>query len=140
MWANSGGNFRPGTLFQAALCSRPNSGVAHVGPSGGSCPCPNFSFILSAGDGPVYSPATVLCRVSAADMFKEGKFKVLVGTDIASRGLDIDHVDVVVNYSLPTSTKGGPLSQSVFTKNEYFPEYLRLAGMRASGNQIQNGS
>jgi ATP-dependent RNA helicase DDX47/RRP3 len=44
-------------------------------------------------------------RQTSLGMFREGKFKVMVGTDVASRGLDIDHVDVVVNYSLPTSAK-----------------------------------
>ena len=29
------------------------------------------------------------------------KFKVLVATDIASRGLDVPHIEHVVNYDLP---------------------------------------
>ncbi|MGB9667508.1 MAG: DEAD/DEAH box helicase [Thermosulfidibacteraceae bacterium] len=33
--------------------------------------------------------------------FRNGKFNVLVATDVASRGLDINDVDVVVNYRLP---------------------------------------
>ena len=33
--------------------------------------------------------------------FKEKKFRVLVATDVASRGLDIDGVSHVVNYELP---------------------------------------
>ncbi len=37
---------------------------------------------------------------SLAD-FKKGKVKVLVATDIASRGLDIDSLPYVVNYELP---------------------------------------
>jgi ATP-dependent RNA helicase RhlE len=39
-------------------------------------------------------------RVLAA--FKQGKVRVLVATDIASRGLDIAHLPQVVNYELPS--------------------------------------
>ena len=33
--------------------------------------------------------------------FRSKKFKVLVATDIASRGLDVDHIEHVINYDLP---------------------------------------
>lgn len=40
-------------------------------------------------------------RTKALDGFKRGKVRVLVATDIAARGLDIDHLPHVVNYDLP---------------------------------------
>ncbi|MDD2724295.1 MAG: DEAD/DEAH box helicase [Methylovulum sp.] len=40
-------------------------------------------------------------RVKALDAFKEGKVTVLVATDIAARGLDIDNLPHVFNYDLP---------------------------------------
>ena len=40
-------------------------------------------------------------RVEALDGFKSGKFEVLVATDIAARGLDIEGVSHVINYSVP---------------------------------------
>ncbi len=40
-------------------------------------------------------------RTTALREFKEGKVSVLVATDIASRGLDIDQLPVVVNFDLP---------------------------------------
>ncbi|MNL21681.1 ATP-dependent RNA helicase RhlE [compost metagenome] len=40
-------------------------------------------------------------RVRAIDDFKSNKIRVLVATDIASRGLDIDNITHVINYDLP---------------------------------------
>jgi ATP-dependent RNA helicase RhlE len=40
-------------------------------------------------------------RVRALEDFKEGKVKVLVATDIAARGIDIEELPHVVNYDLP---------------------------------------
>jgi len=42
-------------------------------------------------------------RQRALSMFKNNKVKVLLATDIASRGLDISNVTHVVNYDLPES-------------------------------------
>jgi ATP-dependent RNA helicase RhlE len=40
-------------------------------------------------------------RVRALDGFKKGQTRVLVATDIASRGIDVDDVSHVFNYELP---------------------------------------
>jgi ATP-dependent RNA helicase RhlE len=40
-------------------------------------------------------------RQSALKAFKQGRVKVLVATDVASRGLDISDVSHVINYQLP---------------------------------------
>ncbi|MFT6849688.1 MAG: ATP-dependent RNA helicase RhlE [Sphingobacteriales bacterium] len=40
-------------------------------------------------------------RQRALNNFKEGKTKVLVATDIAARGIDVDDLELVVNYDLP---------------------------------------
>ncbi|MEX0375513.1 DEAD/DEAH box helicase [Spiribacter pallidus] len=40
-------------------------------------------------------------RTRALDGFKQGQVRVLVATDIAARGLDIDQLPHVVNYDLP---------------------------------------
>jgi ATP-dependent RNA helicase RhlB len=40
-------------------------------------------------------------RVKTLEAFRNGKFRVLVATDVAARGLHIDGVSHVVNYSLP---------------------------------------
>ncbi|HSG90455.1 MAG TPA: DEAD/DEAH box helicase [Pseudomonadales bacterium] len=40
-------------------------------------------------------------RTRALTGFKHGKIRVLVATDIAARGIDIDHLPQVVNFELP---------------------------------------
>lgn len=40
-------------------------------------------------------------RGRALDGFKSGEYKVLVATDLASRGLDVEHVSHVINYDVP---------------------------------------
>ncbi len=40
-------------------------------------------------------------RQKALGAFKEGKLKVLVATDIAARGIDVEDLALVVNYDLP---------------------------------------
>jgi len=41
-------------------------------------------------------------REAALDAFKNGSIKVLVATDVASRGLDVQGVRHVINYDMPT--------------------------------------
>ena len=40
-------------------------------------------------------------RLDALNKFKTGKVRVLVATDIASRGIDVDGITHVINYELP---------------------------------------
>ena len=40
-------------------------------------------------------------RERTLQQFRDGKLRVLVATDVAARGLDIDDVDAVINYDVP---------------------------------------
>merc|ERR1711915_428762 len=44
-------------------------------------------------------------RLSSLNKFKAKDRSILIATDVASRGLDIPHVDVVVNFDIPTHSK-----------------------------------
>ena len=44
-------------------------------------------------------------RERALKAFREGEVRVLVATDIAARGIDIDNVSHVINYNLPENPK-----------------------------------
>nr|CAD7456166.1 unnamed protein product [Timema tahoe] len=44
---------------------------------------------------------TVEQRISVLDRFREGKERVLITTNVLSRGIDVEQVTIVVNYDLP---------------------------------------
>jgi ATP-dependent RNA helicase RhlE len=44
-------------------------------------------------------------RIETLQKFKAGKLRVLVASDLASRGLDIPYLPFVINYELPRSPK-----------------------------------
>uniref|UniRef100_M8C8K5 DEAD-box ATP-dependent RNA helicase 10 n=1 Tax=Aegilops tauschii TaxID=37682 RepID=M8C8K5_AEGTA len=44
-------------------------------------------------------------RLGALNKFKAKEFNILICTDVASRGLDIQGVDVVMNYDIPMNSK-----------------------------------
>jgi len=50
----------------------------------------------------IHGDITQAKRTKALQQFKEGKFRVLVATDVAGRGLDIKDMDYVVNFELPS--------------------------------------
>ena len=41
-------------------------------------------------------------RERTIDQLKDGKLDILVATDVAARGLDVDRISHVVNYDIPT--------------------------------------
>jgi ATP-dependent RNA helicase RhlE len=49
----------------------------------------------------IHGDKTQAARLEALDAFKQGKLQVLVATDVAARGLDIDDLPLVVNFELP---------------------------------------
>ena len=63
-------------------------------------------------------------RTKALDGFKRGRFQVLVATDVAARGLDVDDITHVINYDLPVEAE------------TYVHRIGRTARAGASGNAI----
>ena len=51
----------------------------------------------------LHADRTMDQRRQAVEGFRGGRYKVLVATDIAARGLDIDGIHTVINYELPDS-------------------------------------
>ncbi|WP_457596785.1 DEAD/DEAH box helicase [Hydrogenimonas sp.] len=49
----------------------------------------------------IHGNKTQAARMKALKAFKEGRVRVLVATDVAARGIDIDKLSQVVNFDLP---------------------------------------
>jgi ATP-dependent RNA helicase RhlE len=49
----------------------------------------------------IHSNRTLAQRKEALDGFKNGRYRVLVATDIASRGIDVNGIELVINFDLP---------------------------------------
>jgi ATP-dependent RNA helicase RhlE len=62
-------------------------------------------FIRAAGHSAaeIHSDRTLMQRRAALDGFKQGKYRILVATDIAARGIDVNDIELVLNYDLPDS-------------------------------------
>ncbi|XP_060198484.1 DEAD-box ATP-dependent RNA helicase 10-like [Lycium barbarum] len=54
---------------------------------------------------PISGQMTQAKRLGALNKFKAGECNILICTDVASRGLDIPSVDMVINYDIPTNSK-----------------------------------
>jgi ATP-dependent RNA helicase RhlE len=44
-------------------------------------------------------------RREALEGFKSGKYRVLIATDIAARGIDVKNIELVINYDLPSNAE-----------------------------------
>jgi ATP-dependent RNA helicase RhlE len=49
----------------------------------------------------IHSDRSLLQRQEALQGFKSGKYRILVATDIAARGIDVKGIELVINYDLP---------------------------------------
>ncbi|KAL1358655.1 hypothetical protein HN51_003911 [Arachis hypogaea] len=66
--------------------------------------CHRLSLMLEVLDleaAALYSFKSQAQRLEALQRFKSGKVSILLATDVASRGLDIPTVDLVINYDVP---------------------------------------
>jgi len=53
----------------------------------------------------IHSNRSLNQRREALDGFKSGKYRVLVATDIAARGIDVTGIEVVINFDLPENAE-----------------------------------
>ncbi|MFA6601192.1 MAG: DEAD/DEAH box helicase [Candidatus Omnitrophota bacterium] len=53
----------------------------------------------------IHADRSLAQRREALDGFKAGKYRVLVATDIAARGIDVKGIELVINYDLPDESE-----------------------------------
>ncbi|MEW6674393.1 MAG: DEAD/DEAH box helicase, partial [Thermodesulfobacteriota bacterium] len=53
----------------------------------------------------IHSNRTLAQRKSALEGFKKGRYRILVATDIAARGIDVTDISLIVNFDLPDETE-----------------------------------
>ncbi|MCE5202740.1 MAG: DEAD/DEAH box helicase [Coriobacteriales bacterium] len=73
---------------------------------------------------PIHGGRTQAQRQKALEGFKSGRHRVLVATDVVSRGIDVDEISHVINYDLPN------------TAEDYVHRIGRTARAGASGSAI----
>ncbi|MHB9155034.1 MAG: DEAD/DEAH box helicase [Endomicrobiales bacterium] len=49
----------------------------------------------------IHSDRSLEQRTEALEGFKTGKYRILVATDIAARGIDVSSIELIINYDLP---------------------------------------
>lgn len=53
----------------------------------------------------IHSNRSLNQRLEALNGFKNGKYRVLIATDIAARGIDVTGIELVVNFDLPSTAE-----------------------------------
>ncbi|MEE9555457.1 MAG: DEAD/DEAH box helicase [candidate division Zixibacteria bacterium] len=53
----------------------------------------------------IHSDRSLMQRRRALDGFKRGKYRILIATDIAARGIDVSGIELVVNYDMPANSE-----------------------------------
>ena len=61
--------------------------------------------IIMKGTEALHGDIPQTAREKILNGFRSGRIPVLIATDVAARGLDIDHVDLVVHHGVPTSVE-----------------------------------
>lgn len=53
----------------------------------------------------IHSNRSLAQRTEAMHGFKHGKYRILVATDIAARGIDVQNIELVINFDLPDNSE-----------------------------------
>lgn len=100
----------------------------------------------------IHGDRNQLQRTKALDNFKQGLIRVLVATDVAARGLDIEELTHVINFELPNNpedyvhrigrtgragSKGLAISLVSKEENSALADIEKLLGIKIKAEQIE---
>lgn len=101
----------------------------------------------------LHSNKSLSQRRHALDGFKSGRYRVLVATDIAARGIDVSNIEMVINYDLPENPEdyihrigrtgragktGRALSFCALNQGHLVSKIERLMRLKLSRKQIKD--
>ncbi|KAF5362789.1 hypothetical protein D9757_011017 [Collybiopsis confluens] len=97
---------------------------------------------------PLHGDLSQSQRTGALSKFKSGERKVLVATDVASRGLDIPAVDLVLNYDMPLNlkdyihrvgraTRAGRAGKAILFTTQYDVEFVQRLETALGKNLVE---
>jgi ATP-dependent RNA helicase RhlE len=93
-------------------------------------------------------------RIKVLDMFKNKEIRVLVATDVAARGIDIDQLEVVINFNIPNvpetyihrigrtgraGEKGLAISLCSKDEREFLDRIEKLQGVKVTNSSLTLG-
>jgi ATP-dependent RNA helicase DDX47/RRP3 len=133
-----------------AVCLHGQMSQVRRKPTAGLCQFTNGRVpFISLHGRVVWVVSTQTKRLGALAKFTSQSHNILVATDVASRGLDIPHVDVIVNYDIPTHSKvgmgawgwagrfdSGPNRCGVWLRQDYIHRVGRTARAGRAGRAI----
>jgi ATP-dependent RNA helicase RhlE len=101
----------------------------------------------------LHSNRTQRERIEALEGFKSGKYEIMVATDIAARGLDVEGITHVINYDVPqhpedyvhrigrtgrAQTVGDAFTLVTIEENDYLRAIERFIGQKITRLKLEN--
>ena len=67
-------------------------------------------------------------RIQKYEEFKDFKYRILVATDLVGRGIDIERVNIVINYDFPQPRTDKAVNSAVEASSGASDQYLHRVG------------
>jgi ATP-dependent RNA helicase RhlE len=132
-------------LLESLLGSHPGSVLVFTRTKHGARRVARILVRIGEKAADIHSDRSLSQRRDALDGFKSGRYRVLVATDIASRGIDVTGLELVINYDIPANPEdyvhrigrtgragrqGKAITFAMADEGEYIEQIEKLARVR----------